>query len=464
MAGKGLILKSLLRTRSQNFQRICLRTFLADAYKCEAEWKGRLNNPLLEKLKNENFYGELLKKFQNDGKASAIDVDLFSTFVLNELHLEDLEIITKKFRRCPNTVHALPSTSHSVIRTYLEFKNTDTLMRMVDDRLNYGLFLDYYLSNLLMDSFLKEDNFRDAAKVAIQLMLQEEFDHPITSNLALYSCYGYLNKPQPEPWDPQPKPKPVEPVEEVKVRVDYIREPFFDDHFDLTQPNHLIGKTLVGFGKHLLRQSPDSVAYTSLLLGWTLFEKHDKVIETLDTILGLSSKPYLLKEGLDRCKKTVHDWSNPPEGFLDKYNARIHQLEAGGFIVHDNVSDILRQRIKDAVSKQENDDIQHQKERYRLWEQQREEEIQRQAQAIERRKRLAILEAKKKDLKEKEEQLYFFDNLDEWELRHEEKMLQKEILLKEEESRGRKVSAKSQRQAEEDAYYPPEIIAVRKQK
>ena len=70
-----------------------LRTFLSDAYQCDAEWKGRLNNPLLEKLKNgihiilllkvmpnfpilENFYGELIKKFQKDSKASAIDVDL----------------------------------------------------------------------------------------------------------------------------------------------------------------------------------------------------------------------------------------------------------------------------------------------------------------------------------------------------------------------------------------------------
>ena len=33
-------------------------------------------------------------------------------------------------------------------------------MRLLDDRLNYGLFLDYYLSNLLMDSFLKEENYR----------------------------------------------------------------------------------------------------------------------------------------------------------------------------------------------------------------------------------------------------------------------------------------------------------------
>ena len=79
---------------------------------------------------------------------------------MNEIQLDDLEIITNKFRRCPNTVDALPSTGHAVIRTYFELKNTETLMRLLDDRLNYGLFLDYYLSNLLMDSFLKEENYR----------------------------------------------------------------------------------------------------------------------------------------------------------------------------------------------------------------------------------------------------------------------------------------------------------------
>lgn len=29
-----------------------LRTFLSDAYKCESEWKGRLDTPLLDKFKN----------------------------------------------------------------------------------------------------------------------------------------------------------------------------------------------------------------------------------------------------------------------------------------------------------------------------------------------------------------------------------------------------------------------------
>lgn len=294
-------------------------------------------------------------------------------------------------------------------------------------------------------------------------MLQEEFDHPITSALALYSCYGYLKKPQPEPWNPQPKAKPDEPAEVVKVRVDYIREPFFDDHFDLTKPHHLIGKTLVGFGKHLSQQSVDGVAHTSVLLGWALFEKYEKVIQSLDTILGSSSKPLVFREGLELCKTSVQGSESLPDGFLDNFNERVKRLEEEGFVAGDNLADVLKQRIKDVVDKHEKDDIQQQIIRYKNWEMLREKEVERQADAIERRKRLAVLEAKKKESEEKEELLHFFDNLDEWELRSEEKLLQRELRAKQQESRGRKVSAKLLRQAEEDAYFPPELNANRKQ-
>ena len=159
----------------------------------------------------------------------------------------------------------------------------------------------------------------------------------------------------------------------------------------------------------------------------------------------------------------MQESTNLPDGFLDNFSKRVNQLETGGFILEDNLDDSLKQRIENAVSKQENVDIQRQKEQYKLWEQQREEEVQREANAIEHRRRLAILEAKKLELEAKEERLNFFDNLDEWELRHEEKILQKEDILKKQEGRGRKISAKMQRQAEEDAYYPPEITVNRKQ-
>lgn len=303
----------------------------------------------------------------------------------------------------------------------------------------------------------------DAAKVAIQLMLQEEFDHPITSQLALYSCHSYLKKPLPEPWDPQPKPKPEEPVEVVKVRVDYIREPFFDDHFDLTNPNHLVGKTLVGFSKHLSRESLDSTASTSLLLGWTFYDKHNKIIEVLDKILASKVKPLVFREEFNMCKKHVEESTSLPDGFLDNFNNRLRQLETEGYLIDGSVQDALKLRIQDAVNKHEKDDIEQQKDQYKKWELLREEEVKRQTEGIERRQRLAILEAKKKELEEKEERLHFFDNIDEWELRSEEKIMQRQAREKELQSRSKKVSAKKQRQAEEDEYYPPEMTSNRRQ-
>ncbi len=299
----------------------------------------------------------------------------------------------------------------------------------------------------------------DAAKVANQLMIQEEFDHPIASQLALYSCYAYLKKPQPEPWDPQPKPEPVEPVEVVKVRVEYLREPFFDDHFDLVKSEHLIGKTLVGFGKHFARkQSADGVAHSSLLLGWTLFEKYDKVLQCLDTILASKSKPLVYKECLERCQKAVGEASQLPEKFAEDFGSRAERLAAEGFIIDGDIQQVIKDRIKIAVEAQEKDDIQSQLERYKDWEKQRDEEVQKQIRAMEHRKRLAILEAKKKELQEKEERLTFFDKLDEWEVKHEENEIKRQELAKFLESRSQKVSAKAQRLAEEESYFPPEIV------
>lgn len=261
----------------------------------------------------------------------------------------------------------------------------------------------------------------------------------------------------PEPWDPQPKAKPEEPVEEVKVRVDYIREPYFDDHFDLTDSSHLVGKTLASFGKHLARSSPEAVAYTSMVLGWTLFEKYDNVIKCLDEILSSQTKPLVSREGIVECQNRINASTKLPEGILEQFNDRLSRLEALGFIADINIHDVLKKRIEEAVAKQEVLDIKEQQEAYKKWEVLRQEELQNQIDASDRRRRIAVLEAKKKELQEKEMRLNFFDNLDEWELLYEEKEQQREAVAKELQSRSKKVSAKMQRLAEEEAYYPPEI-------
>jgi hypothetical protein len=147
---------------------------------------------------------------------------------------------------------------------------------------------------------------------------------------------------------------------------------------------------------------------------------------------------------------------------MDDFNSRISHLETDGYLVDGNVQDVIKQRVTDAVKAHESADIREQVERYTNWERLREEQVQKQIEAIDHRKRLIVLEAKKKELLEKEERLTFFDNLDQWELREEEKEAERQLLAEQQAIRNKKVSSKMLRQAEEDSYFPPEIVVNRK--
>ena len=293
----------------------------------------------------------------------------------------------------------------------------------------------------------------DAVKVAIQLMLQEEYDNSISNQMSIYSCYAYLRKPQPEPWDPEPRPKPVEPEEVVKVRVDYIREPYFDEHFDLSEQKHLIGKTLVGFGKHM----DGAVGSTSVLLGWTMFEKYDKVLAHLDSVLQSPVKPLIYKEWITQCQKLVQESTKLPDQFSEQFENKLRSLETDGFICDGDILEVIRQKTMEAVQQHQQSEIQKQLETYVQWDNRRQAELDTEVRKIERQKRLEILEAKKKELQEKEELLNFFDNVDQWELRYLEKQEVRQKREEETAQRGRAISSKQLRQAEEDSYVPPEV-------
>ena len=69
----------------------------------------------------------------------------------------------------------LESTPHAVVRASVDAKQTDTLLRILNQPLQYGLIPDDYTHIYLLNYFLKTENYRDAAKVGILLMLQEDY-------------------------------------------------------------------------------------------------------------------------------------------------------------------------------------------------------------------------------------------------------------------------------------------------
>lgn len=285
--------------RNRQFVNVNVRHFLSDAFKCSEAWQNRLQSPILQRVKPEIFYYELDRKFQEQGKVCAIDIDIFANAVNDNTLLVELSNIMHKLRMTAETRNTLDSTSHAVIRHYIDFGDGDLnqLIHLLDDRLSYGMFLDTYTANLLLDRLINLKNWRLAAQTATFLMLQESFENPLNRALSLFACYKYLEDPQPfEQLVKEQEPIIIEDSkadgkakkakkraakEEIRVRINYLRNEFFDDHFDLRNSHHLVGKTFLMIAPYL----DGAVGNSVQLLGYSFYEKFEdgcKFIKSLD--------------------------------------------------------------------------------------------------------------------------------------------------------------------------------------
>lgn len=277
------------------------RTFLSDAYKCTEAWNSRLATPILQKVSLESFYYELDQKFQQQGKVSAIDIDIFANRITDEHYHEELADLVHKLRMTEETTNSLESMGHALIRLYLNCNNTKELLDILNDRLSYGIFLDSYIANIAIDQFIKVKDFKSAARISSFMMLQEQFDNPITIGLSLYACMKFLEAPESFETKPEPivvaapdekisvpvKAADKKKTEEIKVRVGFIRNEYFDDHFDLNDSQLLVGKTLVMIGDALIVDANhSSLGKSAKLLGLCLYRKYDKALQYVETVKG----------------------------------------------------------------------------------------------------------------------------------------------------------------------------------
>ena len=290
---------------------------------------------------------------------------------------------------------------------------------------------------------MQNENWRDGAKVGIHMMLQEDLQVPIASQMALYATFKYAMTPSAEengaqiPWDPQAPPPQEEPEDDVKIRVDYLPTDYTDDHFDLKKKEHLIGKTLVRTSQ---KQQSESAMYKSLeLLGWTLFEKWDNV---------LSFKAEVSKDCLDKAKEIV----NAAE--LEQKESVLKHLEGLKESSLDTEQALVA-AVKDAVKEHEPTYIQTQVELFSAWEQARETEMKKQLAMYNRESRIDEISRRKKEFEEREKKLFFFERQEEFEAFREDKILEWKKKLP-----PRTWSKKITYQKKEvvsDSYVPPEV-------
>ncbi|XP_060530610.1 uncharacterized protein LOC132704556 [Cylas formicarius] len=400
------------------------RTFLSQAYYCNEVWDQRLRHPILQNVRPEELYLELDQSFQKSRSISPVRVDIFANVVKDDSFADELLDLVHKLRLTANTGNTLESTTHAVMRILLKWNKVEDLLSALDDRLNYGLFLDYYTANLLLDTFWKNEQYANGALVSSFLMLQEELDHPLTCGLSLLHCYKYLLNPK--HW--LERKQPEEPEEEIKVRVKYIRNPFDDDHFDLTNPDKIMGKTLA-----MISKSKHDILHQSFhILGLALYDKPDKVTEYCKKV-----QSSLIKEVIDLIPKD--NSSNNVVASLKTHSEDVNQL--------------LNNLTKKAYQETSEKDISDQCLIFDKWEQERIRAFQLENEQLLRAKRLAEIEELQIQLKKKEEKLWFFENEEKIDFKIQSNMIDMPTDTQEEK--------KSITVTADEDYVPPEVQAKR---
>lgn len=396
------------------------RTFLSEAYSCQEAWKHRLTTPVLAKVDHEALYYELEQKFHQKAKVSAIDIDIYANKLLDDTHIEEAADIMHKFRLTEETSNALDSTQHAIVRNYVEHSHYSELIELLNNRIGYGVFLDDYTANLTLDRLITTNEFKWAARIATILGLQENFTHPITRSLAVYACYRFVKSGEIDNFDDivtAPTEEPAEgkkkKKEEIKVRVKFIRNEYFDDHFDLTNSKLLLGKTLYILGL----QEGGIIGNSCKLLGLVLYEKYSKALEFVKACGDVE-----ISQEIVELAKVFLEKADTKE---DKYYLELVDLlrstSCGMKLNSGSFEKLLIDNVTQSVAGNEKQQIEEQTKIYSDWCQVRQQRLEEELARLQRAKRIQVLEKTARELEQEEQKLWFFENEDKIDLQIDSK-------------------------------------------
>jgi small subunit ribosomal protein S27 len=87
-----------------------------------------------------------------------------------------------------------------------------------------------------------------------------------------------------------------------------LRNPYYDEHFDLSEPHQILGKTLALLGQSLREEKelPGTLSKSVEFLGWALYGRWEKVESVLRECIN--SKIPLAEETVRNLSQNSKSW------------------------------------------------------------------------------------------------------------------------------------------------------------
>lgn len=396
---------------------------------------------------------EVSQRFNKKLKVNAVDIDMFANVVRHESELDEMEHLLYNLRRTRRTVDTLESTHHAVCRSYFRTSNHDRLLEIMKKRVDYGIFPDHFCYNLLLDHYIESKKWKNGAKVGTCYMLQEDYKNEITNILSIHAIHEYVKNPEREEWEVLPV-EAEEMVEEDEDDVEYIRVPvikneYFDDHFDIKDGLKLCGKSL-----HFIGSTFEEPLKSNLrLLGLVFHCKWSEVLSLLEESgsYGKDTVDIIMNHigSVGREEKEAESGEKEAESGEKEVESGEKEVESVKRKLSNlNISKELR--MDDLISKElekipvlEKKDMVEMNSLFDQWILDRKSALKRSLDELMRDQRIKEIMEKRRELKEKEKLLFFFENINKHEME-----------LKEAEE---KISELQSAAVVEDEYVPPKI-------